>query len=198
LKKLKLAVKLILPAVVISAIRQIRKRFQRNKYRPFKGTDYPPAIGTSLIIQAKQHFGQAASVQSRCEITPSKRWLVYLEKMHNDINKLKTISDIIYYSQSKTGFDHRGVAINELPYFQLYEETLKSEFPHYLDLISKMGDSPYSRPETLSREGGRIVSNIFFFHLRYILQCLTYVKKPRIVCEIGGGYGGPARLWLQN
>ena len=62
-----------------------------------------------------------------------------------------------------------------------------------------MGDSPYSRPETLSRGGGgRIVSNIFFCHLRTILQCLSYVKELRIVCEIGGGYGGTARLWLQN
>ena len=116
--KLKSAAKKILPAIVIFAIRQIRKGFQLNNFIPIKGTYYPIAKGRVFIIQARQHLVQAKSVPDRHEITPSRRWSVYLEKMHSDINKLETTRDIIYYSQGRIGFDHRGLSTDELPYLK--------------------------------------------------------------------------------
>ncbi len=47
-------------------------------------------------------------------------------------------------------------------------------------------------------KGTQLVSNVLFFHLSYLLQCLTWVPKPGVICEIGGGYGAPARLWLHE
>lgn len=129
---------------------------------------------------------------------PNKKWTEALARMSKDISTLVTTRDVIFYAQSRIGFDHRAPAVDLLPLFNSYQATLKSEFPHFSSEIDEMSDSAYSHLETLLVYGGRLVSNVFFFHLRYILQCLTHIKEPSIVCEIGGGYGGPARLWLTN
>lgn len=149
----------------------------------------------NIIQEAQQHFKQA-QVSDTSEIPLSDRWTLYTKRIDDDINALVTPQDAIFYAQSRIGFDHRGKA-NPF-YLLLYKHALKSEFPHFLSMFDELGDSPHSLPETIAKDQGNWVSNVFFWHLRYVLQCLTHVKEPEIVCEIGGGYGGPARLWLQN
>lgn len=149
----------------------------------------------NIIQEAQQHFKQA-QVSDTSEIPLSDRWTLFTKIIDNDINALVTPQDAIFYAQSKIAFDHRGTA--DPFYLLLYRDVLKSEFPHFLSMFDELGDSPHSLPHTLARDQGHLVSNVFFWHLRYVLQCLTHVKEPEIVCEIGGGYGGPARLWLQN
>lgn len=196
--KAKVIVKQILPPIITTAIQRARGVPQSTKARLVEEKQYPLSRGASIVGQAKQHLEQVTRALDMDGMPPSKRWTAYLERMRGDISRLATTRDVIFYAQSRIGFNHRGQAAGQLPYFQLYEDTLKSEFPHFYNMINEMGDSPYSRPETLLEISGRLVSNVFFYHLRYLLQCLTHVKEPEIVCEIGGGYGGLARLWLQN
>ncbi|MFC1559494.1 putative sugar O-methyltransferase [Candidatus Margulisiibacteriota bacterium] len=159
---------------------------------------YPLSKGKEIINKAKKHLNQALSSPVDLGMPMSERWDEYSRMIRNEINKMKYAHQAIYYCQGYIGFDHRELAAVQLTYFPKYENTLKAEFPNFSKMISSSNDSPYSLPETLIRYKGRLVSNMSYFHLRYVLQCLTYVKEPKMICEIGGGYGGPARLWLQN
>ena len=168
-----------------------------GKPRLVKGKQYQPSKGAIIIQEARQHLERATCIPED-EFPPSKRWALYLEKMRRDIRGLETTRDVIFNAHSRNAFDHRNSIGARHPHFEIYEALLKNEFPHFSDVIDRMADSPYSWPETLFEYQGRLVSQVFFVQLRFVLQCLTYVNEPQIVCEIGGGYGGPALLWLQN
>jgi len=151
-----------------------------------------------IVNEAKRHLMECDRGNDSIQMPVSDRWKGYLEMIRHEINKIKYAHQAIYFCQSYIGFDHRTLSALQITYFPLYENLLDCEFPHFMGAINKTSDSPYSLPETLFRYNGRLVSNIYYAHLRYVLQCLTYVKEPKTICEIGGGYGGPARLWLQN
>ncbi len=194
---LKQIAKSILPKFII---RTISTHIYRNHNTPskYKGLRYPAARGCAIVDEAQQHFEKLVTVSKTHEIHLGDRWATYTDRMRKAIMGLKHADDVILYGQSQCGFDHRHRSVNWQPYLTLYEDRLKYEFPHFSSVIDQLGDSPYSNPETLLKYRGRLVSNIFFYHLRYVLQCLTYIKEPNIICEIGGGYGDTARLWLQN
>ncbi len=121
-----------------------------------------------------------------------------LDRMRDDISRFKSAQEAIIFAQTKIDFDHRDTVEASAHLFQLHAQTLKEEFPHFANLVDELGDSRFSRPETMLTKGTQLVSNVLFFHLSYVLQCLTWVPKPDLICEIGGGYGAPARLWLMN
>ena len=164
-----------------------------NIPRIYRGKQYPKSKGMAIVREAKEHLVFNAS-----EMPVGIHWSVLNKKAHESIDGLVTAQDVIFYAQSKAGFDHRTLSSSWRPLLGSYTSMMISEFRHLSSLISTLGDSPYSRPETLLKYEGRLVSNVYFWHMMYILQCITHVKERRIVCEIGGGYGAPARLWLQN
>ena len=45
---------------------------------------------------------------------------------------------------------------------------------------------------------GRRVAGPLFAHMRFYCTCVTRIAKLDQVCEIGGGFGAPARLFLTN
>lgn len=139
---------------------------------------------------AREHF------QSSSEMSSGPRWEAMLERMRVAIPKFTSSLEAIHYGQSSLNFDHRAPA-NDVT-VPLCSTALANEFPEFAFWLEHMGDSELSRPESLIPLGSGRVSNVFYYHLRYVMTCLRYVNKPSIVCEIGGGYGGPARLWMLN
>ncbi|MCX5751944.1 MAG: putative sugar O-methyltransferase [Candidatus Saganbacteria bacterium] len=152
-------------------------------------------LDSEIIEQAKRHLD---AVRKAFSEEASERWETYLKKIRNNINQFKTTKEVISFAQGCVDFDHRQPVFRELHRYPLYEKALKKEFPLFTGIIDKMQESPYSLPETLCMHKKRLVSNIFFFHLRQILKCLSHIKKVETICEIGPGYGGAIRLWLQN
>ncbi len=151
-----------------------------------------------VLSEARRHLAQARSEVEGLQTPPSDRWSLYLEHIRTKIAHLHSARDAIDYAQREIGFDHRSLAVGKEQRLSLNETTLKGEFPHFADAITSLSDSQHCVPESLCELGGRQVSNVFYFHLRYLLQCHTYLQDVRCVCEIGGGYGAPARLWLDN
>ena len=181
MNKAKAMLKQILPPVIIAAVRRARA------VPSFAVRRYPLSKSVSVVGQAKQHLEQANHIPEMGSMPTNEKWTAALARMSKDISRLVTTRDVIFHGQSGIGFDHRAPSVGLLPLFNINQATLKSEFPHFSSQIDEMGESPYSRSETLLVYGGRLVSNVFFFHLRYVLQYLTHISEPSIVCEIGGG-----------
>jgi len=198
-RKLKSLIKRFMPLIVMSAIIiERRRKLVTAKQTITKKKNVNSFKGRDIVDEAKRHYHQVNAIAAEDILSPSIRWSEYLKRIRSDIETLTTINEAIHYAQNRVNFDHRDYAPNVLPFFLLYEESLKGEFPHFAHVIGEIEDSPYSDPYTIAKFRGRLVSNVLFYHLRIMLFCLTFIKEPKIVCEIGTGYGGSARLWLEN
>ncbi|SRR5258706_7879026 len=179
----------------------IKRSLRASPYRPervARETAGHPH-GAAILNEAWKHLDTTANLSREIHGIPaSSRWVKLLDRMRDDISGFKSAQEAIIFAQTRIDFDHRDTIGGTAHLFQLHAQTLKDEFPHFARLVDELSDSRYSRPETMLTKGSQLVSNVFFFHLSYLLQCLTWVAKPDIVCEIGGGYGAPARLWLLN
>ena len=127
----------------------------------------------------------------------NSRWTAWQDTMHDAIQGLSgSCVAVLRYAQKYIPFDHREPANQAL--VEIYDGMLASDFPLYEERIGGLGENPRSLPETLIRRDGRLLSNIFFWHIRGMLAQYQYAGQPRRILEIGGGYGGLARLWLNN
>lgn len=169
----------------------LERLLRRNAFKMLKNE--------SILDEAKKSLSSTSQFSLENLPASSKRWNALLSKMNDDIHGFKSVREAITYAQKKMPFDHRSNASIVYNYFYLYEMQLINEFPNYKNAIQLMGDSIYSRPNSLYRgRNGRLVSNIFYWHLRHLLVCLIHVNTPGIVAEIGGGYGSLARIWMTN
>lgn len=166
------------------------------EYRRAPHKRIPRSFSRTVVCDAKRHWKAVKDVPLPVPVDP--RWDSYISQMASAIEGFVDADHAIFYAQSRVGFDHRVRAAGKTSLFPIHERTLKSEFPAFTDAIETMGESAFSRRSSLRLNRGRLVSNIFFWHLRYVLQCLSRIPQPEVIAEIGGGYGGPARLWLTN
>lgn len=188
----------LLPPILATYIKRCLRASPYRPERTVRETAKHPE-GAAILKQAWEHLDTTAKLSRVIHgITASSRWMTFLDRMRDDISGFKSAEEAIIFAQTRIDFDHRDTVAGSAHLFQLHAETLKNEFPHFAKLVDELGDSRFSRPETMLTRGDQLVSNVYFFHLSYLLQCLTWVPKPNLVCEIGGGYGAPARLWLLN
>lgn len=162
----------------------------------------PSTVGPQdgrLLEEAWQHLVAAnAAPRALTKMPASPRWEMLLERIRLEISFFSSPKEAIHFAQSRIDFDHREPVYCSWQLFQLHADTLLAEFPQMAPIIQGMGDSDFSRPDSLLNCGGRQVSNVLFYHMRLLCQCLAQVPKTDLVCEIGGGYGASARLWLTN
>ncbi len=126
----------------------------------------------------------------------SKRWNLRLKYIRQEINEINSTTEAINLAQTIIGFDHR-ISSSQTA-LEKYENILLEEFPFFSNLIYSLSDSNVSYPSSMKTINGRLVSNVFYYQLRYLLKCLTHINDPKLICEIGGGYGALCRLWMIN
>lgn len=127
------------------------------------------------------------------------RWEAYARRTAEDIGSFSTVEEVIHAAQSpRHGFESRRPAEYLARAADDIEECLAIDFPQFAQCIGGFADSPMSTPGSLLERSGRLVSWPVYTHARVIMRCLTHVAQTETVLEIGGGTGGPARLWLEN
>lgn len=129
-----------------------------------------------------------------------KRWKAYAERTRSQIDTFTTPIEVLHFAQTKIGFEHRGCVQHEGKFTALYERELMSSFGHLSHHLAAFADIENSAPDTTYDHNGRPISNVLFYLARVILSCLTHLPLPvpKLVLEIGGGYGALARLWMRN
>ncbi|MBL6935303.1 MAG: putative sugar O-methyltransferase [Alphaproteobacteria bacterium] len=176
----------------------------------------------NILEICRKNYARAIELDRQSVPGQEKRWDKYRVTLNKVIESVKNERDAIFKAQYKT-FDSRRpigtlskifrcdvirypgrllkIFIPEILIIYLYERVLKHSFPHFSKKIDDFSDVSVSWKETLLRvKGGRILSNVLFWHAYHILACASYIndRKIKSVCEIGGGYGNIARLWFEN
>jgi len=130
------------------------------------------------------------------------RWGMFKQDMSTRIMSFASTAEAIEFGQLRCNFDHRGM-VNESdrPEIEMARRLLAYEYPRHAHLIDSFSDTSVSTPGTylplVTRGGASVLaSKILYFHALYVLTILTQIEKVTSVCEIGGGYGNPALLWM--
>ena len=103
---------------------------------------------------------------------------------------------------SLSGFDHRLydnlTNVSNLCFDKL--QAIQEEFDTYLPWSSDIEESEFSIPSSITECGGRKYSSIFLTHYQFYLRVVQGAKGKPIdrVLEIGGGYGGLARIFKEG
>ena len=143
-----------------------------------------------ILDEARLHYQQ----RKDAIIPLSPHWQGKQEAMRRMMDTFKSPLDAIHYAQATdSGFDHRQKFNTGLVEKKLAD--IITRFPRF---TIDIGESLLSHPDSLGSMNGKQVSNILFWHLNAYLACTTFIPRPASVLEIGGGYGGLARLFALN
>lgn len=161
----------------------------------------PNTLDMAIVSAARKNLASATAHEATVKL-PSygTRWQPQAMEIRNAIESFADPVQCLRYAQTRISFDHResGGYVQDLPRIQLYDDLVRHEFPWFGPAMDVMKESPLSVEESLVNIRDRYVSNIFYWHVRYVLACMTYLPSPKRILEIGGGYGAPARLWMTN
>lgn len=118
-------------------------------------------------------------------------WMAHQKQNRNKIEAFDSLQAAISFAQdgSKTGFDHRideRVFAEKVCTWKLHELTRVFGFPAWAQ------ESEFSSALTID---GQRLSTIFLTHLYYYQQIARLADQKKTILEIGGGYGGLARIF---
>ncbi|AOG05267.1 putative sugar O-methyltransferase [Bosea sp. RAC05] len=153
-----------------------------------------------IMARARARLMQLRAQPAR-EDLPSYgvRWGEFARRMHEAAACMPDPAAATAYAQFKINFEHRLPRAAALRDFPICMRELSCEFPQYIEQLKLFDDSPLSDPSGQFVIAGRRLSNIAPYLARNVMSCLAAVSPaPRVITEIGGGYGGPARAWLTN
>jgi len=160
------------------------------------------SVDRSLILnECRENYRRAEDYGADLP-SLGNRWGVFKQEMSARIRNFGSLEEAIEFGQLRCNFDHRGkVGPTDIPEIQMARRLLAYEYPIHAGLIDTFSDTSASAPGTyltLPVAGGRSVlaSRILYFHAFYILTVLSQIENVRSICEIGGGYGNPAWLWM--
>jgi putative sugar O-methyltransferase len=109
--------------------------------------------------------------------------------------------EVVHYAQCPVGhgsFEDR-LAGNELHRsVAMHESLLIDAYPFAADHLASFSEPELSHPDTTIQHNGRSVSAPLSTHTIFFFNIVTRVPSIGNICEIGGGYGAPARLWMTN
>jgi putative sugar O-methyltransferase len=169
---------------------------RREELRRLLGRNLPDSPQT--VEQARAHYRVASALPQEDQPEHGQRWLAFQNRMRRMIEQLSTQSEALHFAQTRINFEHRGSIRREGLFCRMYQDELGVEFPQYASQITAFSDLDGSAQDTSYFLDGRPVSNVTFYLARIVLSCLSLVPAPKVVAEIGGGYGAPARAWLNN
>ena len=177
-----------------------------------------------ILKESISHFHEAISSENEYKqkkLIPDDGdiWGRIRQLIKNEIRNYKTTEDVISDS-SGFRYDNRGLVAPLAKVFpfvfshyiptkllkyispdilriHFYQEIITRAFLDQIDTIKLLSDSKFAPPGTTLKKNGRYLSRELFYHASSMLSCTSYGNYSNI-CEIGGGYGALANIWLNN
>lgn len=155
-----------------------------------------------LLSTAKQNLQASLDPELAKRLPePDSRWETYARWSRTVIPYFRSVKEVDRFAQDEFGhggFESpiRGKELREIT--EGNELHLAERFPRFANKFASFTEFQLSDPETCLSLNGRLVSVPMYANMTSFLECITHAAPPASVCEIGGGYGGPCRLWLTN
>lgn len=151
------------------------------------------------LMFAKSCFESVIEVDYPENFSVGSWWKGIQIRNRDSIRNFKNCEEAVLYAQNRSfsGFDHRARNAKSVIDFKINE--LKRLFAGFsFEEHTELQESIYSDKNSLEEINGSLYSNIFLTHLyHYLRTTFNFNAKSKIrrVIEIGGGYGGLARIF---
>ena len=155
----------------------------------------------SILAIARQHLSDALSDPALGLPDPGPRWGTLAAWCRRNIARFQSEDDAIHFAQAPLGhggFEARLTGEALAAHADKLEAMLLRDFPQAAAHFTSFVEPEVSRPETTAIRDGRRVSGPMLVHMLFYFSCATRIPDMDRVCEIGGGYGAPARLFMTN
>ena len=156
----------------------------------------------STLDLARQHLLATHRLEYPEQLRPSKWWADKAAAVIEAVGGFDRPIDAVAYAQrSQSGFDHRmrhdQPGIDEVAWFKA--RMIENTFPgFFFEDYPELRESPMADPASIVKIDGVPYSTILLTHLYFFLRITATCERQRTlrnVLEIGGGYGGLARLF---
>jgi putative sugar O-methyltransferase len=151
-----------------------------------------------IIRNIKQFIVAVEHLPIQKELDVSPHWIELQASATKHILTCETALQVVHFGQRvQSGFDQRQTQ-NSIILDRVGKRQGVLKYIFGTDPVEIPGiyESKYSAPESLVRFKDRLFSTEVLWHAGFLLRILKLVEFPRLrVLEIGGGYGGLARLF---
>lgn len=165
-----------------------------GKQSTAKATDIP--THSDILQKAQSLLSHWRTVPYPQVLAPSQLWRGNIDQVLSKAEGHRDLVSIFRHQQENNGFSFQRSTDD--PEFALVcdsycRKLAENGFP--LDSLPfEIQESPLSSPNLVAEKYGRKVSVMFFWFLTALLRVRSYVPEPKTILELGGGYGGLARL----
>ncbi len=153
----------------------------------------------AIIDRARKNLERTLrSTETSSAPQSDSRWLAYSQWARQEIPSLRTVKEVVAFAQLRFGFESRPTGLRHQKYFKQIREKLLQEFTNTDDYINAFTESPFSARNACLTVDGRLVSSQLLNLVRFHLTAVAHTPPADTLCEIGGGYGAPARVWMTS
>lgn len=156
-------------------------------------------MSIDILKKCKDNFESVVSKEYPQNFSVGPWWENIQKNSFEKIRSFKEPQEGIDHAQthSSSGFDHRSK--DALWTLEVKIKEIQRRFPAFdFTNFPELKESAFSIPSTIAEIDGIPYSNIFLSHVHYYLRSTSGNKNKseiKRVLEIGGGYGGLARIF---
>jgi putative sugar O-methyltransferase len=150
---------------------------------------------------ARENFASALADPKDDLPDAGSRWGTIAAYCRTTIPTFETAADVVHHAQCPVGhggFEARLIGQELHDRIAMHERILTEHIPIAVNHLSSFREPEISHPNTIIQHDGRPVSAPLSTHTIFYFNVVTRVPTVEAICEIGGGYGAPARLWMIN
>jgi putative sugar O-methyltransferase len=184
----------------LDEIRYERDRLLSERREPSTGRN---GLGRmdDIVAMARRNLDSSLADAAAHLPDAGPRWGTLATWCRKQVPTLRTAEEAIHFAQEPVhhgGFESRFRGDDLASKATEQEALLLRSFPQFAGHFASFCEPELSNPSATMIINGRRVASPMYTHMISYFVCLTRVPKLDFICEIGCGYGGPARLALTN
>lgn len=126
------------------------------------------------------------------------RWGEFQSLMQTKIQEFKDSLEAIAWAQEFQFDDRQDASVTQIILAQKARTLVRNDFPNSFHIVAESADTKYTPRKKLFYTQGLLSSSGHYVHVYHLAYLTNVLNKFSNICEIGGGYGNLARLFISN
>jgi putative sugar O-methyltransferase len=155
--------------------------------------------GINELILSRDHYNAATKNSAGISLPlGDDRWGDFQALMHKKIQEFRNSLEAIAWAQEFQFDDRQDANITQIILAQKARTIIRNDFPNSFNLVADLEDTRYTPRKKLFYTNKMLTSSGHYVHVYHVAYLTNILKKFDNICEVGGGYGNLARLFLSN
>lgn len=126
------------------------------------------------------------------------RWGDFQTLMNRKIQEFRDSLEAIAWAQEFQFDDRQDASVTQIILAQKARTLVRNDFPNSFHIVADSADTKYTPRKKLFYTQKMLSSSGHYVHVYHLAYITSALNKLDNICEIGGGYGNLARLFISN